>query len=463
MTKNSWARPLFTRTAIALVAAAAAFLSMSAINVPAASAAPCLSAPCDLGDPVVANPIAGGTTTACAILKDTSLRCWGGNSDGQAVPPAGKDFLSVALGGYHGCAIKKDKSVVCWGDNHFLQSTVGGTTCSPDPDTSTTTNICPESATPTIPRAIAAVDVSAGKFHTCVVLVNREIACWGLNVDMNGKPAGQASPPVDCGATIRLCARSRARAAGLPPIETGYTRVSAGGYHTCALSSQSTIRCWGANWAGQADAPFTTGFKAVSAGRTHTCALNGSGAITCWGENGDGRATPPSGTGYKAISAGYANTCAIKSNDSITCWGDPAKGMDKVPSGSFTRIAVAGNTGCAQRADTTIICWGDTSQGQGTVPAGVNPTGPTMSMALLKGLGKGKWQVQISAKAGSSAIVKVQLSTSSGKPAESASKSSAKAWATRVNVSGSRPRWIRIGDSGGRWTTWAPIQPQIQV
>lgn len=456
---------------ITLLAVAAALLGfgLTSTDAQARSAnAACLglAAVCDLGDPIVGNMITGGTTTVCAIKPDRSLKCWGGNSDGQATAPAGTGFASVAVGGYHACAIKQDRSVVCWGDNHFLQSTVGGTTCSPDPASSTMKSICPESASPTTPREIAAIDISAGKFHTCVVQADRTIACWGLNVDMNGNPAGQATPPDGCGGptAAAVCLKGlRARGGRFASENYDYARVSAGGYHTCGLKREGAIVCWGGNWAGQAETPDGTGYKAVTAGRTHTCALKSDSSIVCWGENGDGRATPPSGTGYKAITAGYSNSCAVRSDSRIVCWGAAGTGVNSVPSGTFKTVAMAGNTGCAQRADGTILCWGDTSKGQTTIPSGVNPTGPTLTMTLIKGLGKGKWQIQITAKAGSSALSKVQLSTSSSKPSESASKSSAKNWATRVSASGSRPKWIRIGDSGGRWTVWTPVQPQIQV
>ena len=83
---------------------------------------------------------------------------------------------------------------------------------------------------------------------------------------------------------------------------TTYKDVSAGGKHSCGLSTDGTITCWGNDDDGQANAP-SGSFKAVSVGEEHSCGLSTGGTITCWGYNDDGQTNEPSGS-FKALSSG---------------------------------------------------------------------------------------------------------------------------------------------------------------
>jgi len=123
--------------------------------------------------------------------------------------------------------------------------------------------------------------------------------------------------------------------------------ISAGYYHSCALTNKGEVKCWGANGSGQLgdgttedrSSPVTVqglelGAVAVSTGGAHTCAIEKPGNLKCWGNNyygqiGDGtkinRTTPQSvpnlELGVTAVSAGYGHTCAITPANTAKCWG----------------------------------------------------------------------------------------------------------------------------------------------
>ena len=61
-------------------------------------------------------------------------------------------------------------------------------------------------------------------------------------------------------------------------------QVSAGYFHTCGLSRESSLECWGLNNDGQTGSPGGE-FASVSAGGGHTCGLRRDGSAECWGAN----------------------------------------------------------------------------------------------------------------------------------------------------------------------------------
>ena len=205
---------------------------------------------------------------------------------------------------------------------------------------------------------------------------------------------------VGCGDGTRFCperpttraqmATFLARATGLvevpQPAPTTYKAVTAGGHHTCALRSDDTITCWGANHAGQADAPAGT-FKAITAGLNFTCALRSDDTIACWGWNASGQADAPTGT-FKAVTAGSDHSCALRSDDTVTCWGRNDLGQADAPAGTFKAVTAGGDTAsipetggdihegysCGLRTDGTVTCWGYNWAGQADAPAGTLKT-----------------------------------------------------------------------------------------
>ena len=152
-----------------------------------------------------------------------------------------------------------------------------------------------------------------------------------------------------------------------PPTvpEHGFTDVSAGWRHSCAIRIDKTLTCWGHNDNGQTDAP-TGEFWEVAAGHEHSCAIRSNNTITCWGQIVDA----PTGE-FWDIAAGHEHSCAIRTDSlAIECWGYNDNGQTDAPTGEFWQVAAGNGHSCAIRSNNTITCWGHNGEGQTDAPTG---------------------------------------------------------------------------------------------
>ncbi len=282
--------------------------------------------------------IAAGDNHTCALTSAGGVKCWGENGSGQlgnnttassltpvAVSGLSSGALAIVAGSLHTCALITNGVIKCWGSNVFGQLGDG-----------TNTNRW----TPVgVGLASMAADLAAGDNHTCAVLAaSGGVQCWGLN------HLGQLG---DGTTTIRT----------LPTNVTGLNSSAAnlagGNNHTCALTTGGGLKCWGGNNYGQLGdgttaqrlapvdvAGFSSGAAAITAGWAHSCALTAAGAAYCWGSNsygelGDGMsAHQPApvavvglSSGVTTVAAGLSHTCALMASGQVLCWGMNNKGQ----------------------------------------------------------------------------------------------------------------------------------------
>jgi alpha-tubulin suppressor-like RCC1 family protein len=116
--------------------------------------------------------IAIGSQYRCALLSTGSIRCWGNDGARGQVPVDVSDIstaVAVAAGDEHGCALLRDGSVQCWGDNGLGQFGIG------------TVSYAPITAPSAVSGISTAIAVSASYNHTCAVLRDGSVQCWGGN------------------------------------------------------------------------------------------------------------------------------------------------------------------------------------------------------------------------------------------------------------------------------------------
>jgi alpha-tubulin suppressor-like RCC1 family protein len=179
--------------------------------------------------------------------------------------------------------------------------------------------------TPTPLTGVTAI--AAGSWHTCAIVSDGSVYCWGDNSD---RALGDGSS-VDFSVTP-------VKVAGVE----GATAIAAGSWHTCAIVSEGRVQCWGSNQSGQlgGGSPQDTaalvggirGAAAIAAGGSNTCVLLTGGTVECWGmySYSDYAADVVIGTkprriqgiqGAIGLASDIGGSCAIFGDGTIECWG----------------------------------------------------------------------------------------------------------------------------------------------
>ncbi len=328
--------------------------------------------PADVGDVMLPEPgvaLTMGDSHSCVLLADDAVRCWGQGSCGKLgygntnnigddeFPssiidvPIGGAALEVDAGGSQTCARLADGKLRCWGCGSGGQLGYANTTDIGDNE--------PPANAGDVPVGGAVIAQATGIGHTCAILANGAIRCWGNNFSgqlgyANTSQIGDNETPASAGNVAAI-------PMGLPP--TTKATALALGFMSCALFETGDVICWGGNSSGELgqgntnpigdnEVPATLpsidlGGKAlaISSGDNFVCALLESKEAICWGNNSSGQLgygnttnigddeTPASvgpldlGGPVKQVDAGGTQACAIMENNDVFCWGSNFDGQ----------------------------------------------------------------------------------------------------------------------------------------
>jgi alpha-tubulin suppressor-like RCC1 family protein len=249
----------------------------------------------------------------CVRLASGQVRCWGLNQAGQLgqgnVAHIGDDELpssvaavsvsaqpgvkvtQLAAGAFYTCAILSTGAIKCWGDNDSQQLGYGDNTLIGDDELPSSVDDVRVSQDPTL----VPTQIVAGYAHTCVLLSDYSVKCWGRSREDYAGDGPLPQKPVD-----------------LPPLGiatqgTHVVSLDAGYFHTCALLSNHAVKCWGNGGDGQ-----------LGYGSTSFVRLPDAGIVSVL-DNDDSWVTELSGGGF--------HTCALLSDGHVKCWGWNIYGM----------------------------------------------------------------------------------------------------------------------------------------
>jgi alpha-tubulin suppressor-like RCC1 family protein len=280
----------------------------------------------------------------------------------------------IAGGSTHTCAVLSDGNLACWGE---------GTGLVPNP-----------SLVPTLAPLSDVRSIAVGNGYRCAVTTDDEVWCWGNDHD------GQCG--IGSTSTEVMTPTSLMGAAGAAAM------TFVGHLHTCALETDGTARCWGANHYEQlgdqvadhmescanddcsrtpVDVLELSGIVDIGLGSGHSCFLLGDGTVECLGsrsglgdDSSTGRANPlpvPGLSNATELVAGSSHSCVRVDDGTVQCWGSNSWGQLGVPGADLSDgpVAVQGLTNVASVAadrgtsaaildDGTVHTWGQNSSGQ---------------------------------------------------------------------------------------------------
>ena len=341
---------------------------------------------------------------SCATTASSAAWCWGRNENGELGdgttvsrmnPVQALSLASSAkkiLGGViYTCALIETGGLVCLGGNNHGQLGNGTTE-----DSLTAVDVTG------LTSGVALAD--GGYHHLCAVTTGNETFCWGRN---DSGQVGDGST-VDRSTPARVTTLSE---------DDPIVSLSAGGYHSCAVTGSGEVKCWGSNgngqigsdWVDLSTIPLTvTGLSeaaaAVSCGRNHTCVLLSSGGVACFGRNSNGElgdgthvespdpvAVTGLSSGVTDLQAGNYHNCVLTAGGGMKCWGWNQSGQlgNGTTEDSTTPVDVAGLSSgvsaisvgsghtCAMRTSGEILCWGSNDSGElgnGTLDNADRPT-----------------------------------------------------------------------------------------
>ncbi len=298
--------------------------------------------------------VSSGGSSACALTTSGQVRCFGAGSNGQLGNGSqnngyksattvnlgtGLTATSIAAGNSHYCALLGNSTIKCWGHGQF--GTIG--------NNSTSGALIPQP----VSGISNANQVGSGNYYSCALLSDKTVWCWGMNTrGQLGNAPAIPGPGVQSNVPVQVSGITTA------------TQISVGYDHACALLQDRTVRCWGDNTNGQygndtggsgvfgnipqqAD---ISGVIAISAGNKFTCALLNNSTVKCWGAGANGML----GNGVSINSQ--------RTPDSVVSGEEGGAVLTRITAISSTQNSSCGirkATGTTQ-----LVCWGQNSFGQ---------------------------------------------------------------------------------------------------
>lgn len=226
--------------------------------------------PCPESEEACAEPVC--ERGHCGFRPAVGAQC---GPDGLARCNSGYACLGPALQltalGQHTCAVADDGKVWCWGDNQGGE--LGDETMQ-------------DRGNPVLVHGLPgrAIGISAGYVHTCALLEGGQAYCWGLNNTGQSDPTSQSVV---------------VSAPKLVKSDVSFTALAAGFGHTCGLTAEGKVYCWGDTSQGQCGVAPLDGFQvppteipgldhvvSIDTVKNHTCAVRSAEpTLFCWGSN----------------------------------------------------------------------------------------------------------------------------------------------------------------------------------
>ena len=193
--------------------------------------------------------ITSGNTYTCALTTNHNVKCWGKGANGRlgnretddSLTPVDvqtsstnadplSDIAAISSGANHSCAITTNDKVKCWGRAYYGSLGDGDTI-----DRTTPVDVHTSASDNSPLSDIAAI--STGPYHTCAITTNDKVKCWG-NPSYgrlgNRSNSGSNPTPVDVHTSFT----------NADPL-SDITAISNGLHHTCALTTNHNVKCWG--------------------------------------------------------------------------------------------------------------------------------------------------------------------------------------------------------------------------
>lgn len=299
----------------------------------------------------IVSQISTGGSFACALISDGGVSCWGSGTSGklgygnisdrlepgEAIPGFGS-IAQISVGGTHVCAVTSDNKVHCWGDGSSNKLGYGN-------------NAARNSPGEAIPDFGNITQVSVGSFHVCALNTMGRVHCWGEGLFGRlgyGNVLGRSSPGDAIPGLENVTHVSAESAHSCSLMANGSVHCWGDGTEGRLGYGNTSDR----NSPGE-PIPGLENVRQIETGAEHTCALLSGGSVHCWGQGEDSqlgygntsdRLSPgeaiPGLSNISQISVGSFHTCALGSNGSVYCWGQGTRG--ELGNGNATNQAFPG-------------------------------------------------------------------------------------------------------------------------